>query len=116
MFHVERISSSFSALRSSLLPRSSPGPVSISCVTAAAYFLPRFQKPINGMGVFEATTRLAKKTVRRHSTGPSLSFATSPCSLFRKARFLTKEGIILYENGSHVAILNLAEGGSSSPL
>src|SRR5437660_12846705 len=64
----------------------------------------------------EDSTKLAKNIVRRHSTGPNLSIASSPVPLEdRNDRSRTNRGIDWYEKGSLVASQNLLLGLSSNP-
>src|SRR2546427_2881701 len=96
MFQVERTPSLDSMSAHLPAPSSRPSFVSTSCVIARAWDLPFFQKAMRGIARPAATTMLARKTARRHSTGESLSSVNSEtASGALKARFLMKEGIEL---------------------
>src|SRR6266571_1924036 len=83
---------------------------------ARAWDFPFLQKAMRGIASSVDTTRLARKTVRRHSTGKSLSSVSSvTASGALNARFLMKEGIARYENGNFVTRRNFLLGASSNP-
>src|SRR2546426_1035613 len=116
MFQVERTPSLDSMSAHLPAPSSRPSLVSTSCVIARAWDFPFRQKAIRGIASPAATTRLARKTARRHSTGESLSSVNSvTASGVLNARFLMKDGIARYENGNFVTSRNFLLGASSNP-
>src|SRR3989441_4859375 len=93
-FQVERTPSLDSISAHLPAPSSRPSLVSTSWVIARAWDFPFLQKATRGIASLVATTRLARKIVRRHSTGESLSSVNSvTASGALNARFLMKEGI-----------------------
>src|SRR2546425_11708576 len=116
IFQVERSASLDSMPAPLPAPSSRPSLVSTSWVIASAWDFPFLQKAMRGIASPVATTRLARKIVRRHSTGESLSSVSSvTASGALNARLLMKEGIARYENGNFVTRRNFLLGTSSSP-
>src|SRR5947209_9463540 len=94
IFQVERTPSLDSVPAHLPAPSSRPSLVSTSWVIASAWDFPFLQKAMRGIASPVATTRLARKIVRRHSTGESLSSVSSvTASGALNARLLMKEGI-----------------------
>src|SRR5204863_9171270 len=91
-----------------------PSRISTSSLTASAQDLPRRQKPIIGIGSLEAIARLARKSERRNSIGPSSPSLKAVTLLFAlKNLFRMLEGIRRYEKGIRVKRRNLQFGFSS---
>src|SRR5207244_12497478 len=104
MFQVERTPSLNSMSAHLPAPSSRPSLVSTSWVIARAWDFPFLQKAIRGIAHPATTTRLARKIVRRHSTGESLSSVSSvTASGDMNARFLMHGCIAALETGSIVS-------------
>src|SRR5207245_7007613 len=94
IFQVERTPSLDSISAHLPAPSSRPSLVSTSWVIASAWDFPFLQKAMRGIAKPVATTRLARKIVRRHSTGERLSSVSSAPALGAlNVRILMNEGM-----------------------